>query len=91
MDRTQEKLRETTRRWQEWKDSASVGRSLQNAGMSVPMTKMRDMQNTVNSLSRQVMNAMEFTTIDELESLGELFLNAAQNLKAARQDPNYIW
>ena len=91
MDKTQETLTNATRRWQDWKDGANVGRSMQNSGFSVPMTSMRDMQRTVNSLSRTVMNAMELTSVDELESLGELFLNAAQNLKAAKQDPTFIW
>lgn len=63
-----------------YKESLAAGRNLQKAGLSVPSTRMNEFQLTINACSRRAITALDLRDPMDLETLGELLINAGRGI-----------
>lgn len=64
-----------------YKAELGVANNLAGTGFQLKATRMADFQNVINSASRMAMTALDSTDPVWLETLGELLINAASNIK----------
>lgn len=73
--------------WLAYKADLLKARDMASNGFAIPYTKGSDFMQAINANSRRAINALGVSSPEIAEALGELFLNAATNMKAAA-DPN---
>lgn len=78
--------------WLAWKEGQATRKNMGRAGFEVSGSSMSEMVKLTNGLSKRLMKAVEYDgELERLESLGELLLTAAQNVKRQREDKTFMW